>query len=57
MVSRNGIPEHYRAGRHVVLVRRAETVRICTCIADFAGRTVYHCHIFYSEGLGMMGIL
>lgn len=57
VISRNGTPEPYRAWKDVVLVRPGETVRIRTRFADFAGRTVYHCHILDHEELGMMGNL
>ena len=30
---------------------------ILTAFADFAGRTVYHCHILDHEDRGMMGII
>ena len=32
-------------------------VRIRIPVADFAGRTVYHCHILDHEDLGMMGVI
>ncbi|MEX1324736.1 MAG: multicopper oxidase family protein [Synechococcaceae cyanobacterium] len=57
VISRDGRPEPYRAWKDVVLVRPGETVRIRTRFADFSGRTVYHCHIFDHEELGMMGNL
>lgn len=57
VISRNGSPEPWRAWRDVVLVRPGETVRIRTRFDDFAGRTVYHCHILDHEELGMMGTL
>ncbi|MFM7675279.1 MAG: multicopper oxidase family protein [Synechococcus sp.] len=57
VISRNGRPEPYRAWRDVVLLRPGETVRIRTRFATFPGRTVYHCHIFDHEELGMMGNL
>ena len=57
VISRNGMPEPFLAWRDVVLVRQGETVRIRTRFDDFAGRTVYHCHILDHEDLGMMGIL
>ena len=57
VISRNGRPEGYRAWKDVVLVRAGETVRIRTRSADFAGRTVDHCHIFDHEERGMMGVL
>jgi FtsP/CotA-like multicopper oxidase with cupredoxin domain len=57
VISRDGTPEPVRAWKDVVLVRPGETVRIRTRFADFPGRTVYHCHIFDHEELGMMGNL
>ena len=38
-----------------VLVRPGETVRVRTRFSDFAGKSVYHCHILDHEELGMMG--
>jgi len=55
VISRNGRPEPYRAWRDVVLVRPGETVRVRTRFSDFAGKSVYHCHILDHEELGMMG--
>ncbi len=55
VISRNGRPEPYRAWRDVVLVRSGETVRVRTRFNDFAGKSVYHCHVFDHEDLGMMG--
>ncbi|TCD55265.1 multicopper oxidase family protein [Synechococcus sp. BS55D] len=55
VVSRNDRPEAYRAWRDVVLVRPGETVRVRTRFSDFAGKSVYHCHILDHEELGMMG--
>jgi FtsP/CotA-like multicopper oxidase with cupredoxin domain len=57
IVSRNGQPEPYRAWKDTVLVRGGETVRIRIPFRDFAGKTVYHCHILDHEDLGMMGTL
>ncbi|QNI70911.1 multicopper oxidase family protein [Cyanobium sp. NS01] len=57
VISRNGTPEPWRAWRDVVLLRPGETVRVRTRFDDFAGRTVYHCHILDHEELGMMGTL
>ena len=57
VISRNGMPEPFRAWKDVVLLRPGETVRIRTRLDDFAGRSVYHCHILDHEELGMMGIL
>ena len=57
VISRNGQPESLPAWRDTVLVRRGETVRIRIPWRDFAGKTVYHCHILDHEDLGMMGNL
>jgi FtsP/CotA-like multicopper oxidase with cupredoxin domain len=57
VVSRNGVPEPYRAWQDTVLVPVGETVRIRIRFADFPGKTVYHCHILDHEDLGMMGMV
>ncbi len=57
VISRNGQPETLLAWRDTVLVKRGETVRIRIPFRDFAGKTVYHCHILDHEDLGMMGNL
>lgn len=57
VISRNGQPELLPAWRDTVLVPRGETVRIRVPFRDFAGKTVYHCHILDHEDLGMMGSL
>lgn len=57
VISRNGQPEPYQAWKDTVLVRGNETVRIRIPFRDFAGKTVYHCHILDHEDLGMMGII
>ncbi|MEO0971364.1 MAG: multicopper oxidase domain-containing protein, partial [Cyanobacteria bacterium J06639_18] len=57
VVSRDGKPEPYRAWKDTVLVQRGETVLIRIPFRDFAGKTVYHCHILDHEDLGMMGNL
>ncbi len=57
VISRNGQPESLPAWRDTVLVPRGETVRIRIPFRDFAGLTVYHCHILDHEDLGMMGNL
>ncbi|ACB00297.1 MULTISPECIES: multicopper oxidase family protein [Cyanophyceae] len=57
VVSRNGVPEENIAWADTVLVRVGETVKIRIAFRDFAGKTVYHCHILDHEDLGMMGQL
>ena len=55
VVSRNGQAPAYRAWQDTVLVPEDETIRIRIPFRDFAGKTVYHCHILDHEDLGMMG--
>ena len=57
VISRNNKPESLLAWRDTVLVKRGETVRIRIPFRDFAGKTVYHCHVLDHEDLGMMGNL
>jgi FtsP/CotA-like multicopper oxidase with cupredoxin domain len=55
VISRNGKPEPYQAWEDTLRVRAKETVRIRIPFRDFAGKTVYHCHVLDHEDLGMMG--
>jgi FtsP/CotA-like multicopper oxidase with cupredoxin domain len=57
IISRNGQPEPYLAWRDVALVKQGESVVIRMAFRDFAGKTVYHCHILDHEDLGMMANL
>ncbi len=57
VISRNGQPVPFRSWKDTVLVPVGETVRIRIPFQDFPGKTVYHCHIFDHEDLGMMGII
>lgn len=57
VLSRNGVAESAVVWKDVVNVRRSETVQIAVPLRDFAGRTVYHCHIAEHEDQGMMGTL
>jgi FtsP/CotA-like multicopper oxidase with cupredoxin domain len=57
IISRNGQPEPDLAWRDVALVKPGETVVIRMAFRDFAGKTVYHCHILDHEDLGMMANL
>jgi FtsP/CotA-like multicopper oxidase with cupredoxin domain len=57
IISRNGQPEPYPAWKDVALVKPGETVVIRMAFRDFAGKTVYHCHILDHEDLGMMANL
>lgn len=57
VLDRNGQPSPYRAWKDTVLVPVGESVRLRVRFADFAGKTVYHCHILDHEDLGMMGTI
>ncbi|MGJ3250249.1 MAG: multicopper oxidase family protein [Elainellaceae cyanobacterium] len=57
VVSRNGQPEPYPAWKDTILVPAGESARIRVSFNDFAGKTVYHCHILDHEDLGMMGTI
>jgi FtsP/CotA-like multicopper oxidase with cupredoxin domain len=57
VLARGGVAEPFPAWKDVVNVRPGETVRIAVPLRDFAGRTVFHCHIVEHEDLGMMGVL
>ena len=45
------------AWKDVAVVRAGSRLRIRTHFLDYAGKTVYHCHILDHEDLGMMGVL
>jgi len=55
VITRNGEAVRDRAWKDTVLVPRGERIRIRIPFQDFAGKTVYHCHILDHEELGMMG--
>lgn len=57
VISRNGIPEPVLAWKDVVNIPAYETAKIRIPFRDFAGKTVYHCHILDHEDQGMMGIV
>lgn len=57
VIERNGQPEPYLAWKDVVNLKAYETVRIRVPFRDFAGQTVYHCHILDHEDQGMMGVI
>ncbi|MGB3573243.1 MAG: multicopper oxidase family protein [Phormidesmis sp.] len=57
VISRNGQLEPYLAWKDTVLVRGGETLRIRMRFKDFAGKSVYHCHVLDHEELGMMGVI
>ncbi|HEY9879118.1 MAG TPA: multicopper oxidase family protein [Leptolyngbyaceae cyanobacterium] len=57
IISRNRKPEPFRAWKDVVNVRAYEMVQIRIPFQDFAGKTVFHCHVLDHEDMGMMGIV
>lgn len=57
VISRNRKPEPFRAWKDVVNVRAYEMVQIRIPFRDFAGKTVFHCHVLDHEDMGMMGIV
>ena len=57
VVSQNGKRPPFAAWKDTVNVPMGETVRVRIPFEDFAGRTVYHCHILDHEDLGMMAVI
>jgi FtsP/CotA-like multicopper oxidase with cupredoxin domain len=57
ILSIDGTPAAFPAWKDVVNVRPGSRVRLAVPLADFGGRTVFHCHIAEHEDLGMMGVL
>jgi FtsP/CotA-like multicopper oxidase with cupredoxin domain len=55
VVAVNGQAAPFRGWEDTVNVRRGESVTLRVRFRDFAGKTVYHCHILEHEDLGMMG--
>lgn len=55
VIGPDGLPQ--RALKDVVNVPANGRVRLRIRFRDFAGTTVYHCHILDHEDLGMMGVL
>ncbi|NJM96504.1 MAG: multicopper oxidase family protein [Phormidesmis sp. RL_2_1] len=57
VIERNGQPEPFRAWKDTVAIGSYESVTLRIKFEDFAGQTVYHCHILDHEDQGMMGIV
>jgi FtsP/CotA-like multicopper oxidase with cupredoxin domain len=57
VVSEDDRSPRFAAWRDTVNVPMGGSVRIRIPFQDFAGRTVYHCHIVDHEDLGMMGVI
>lgn len=57
VIRRNGESVPLPVWQDVVNVKAYETVDILVPFDDYAGKTVYHCHILDHEDQGMMGII
>ena len=57
VIWRNGESVSLPIWQDVVNVKAYETVDILVPFNDYAGKTVYHCHILDHEDQGMMGII
>ncbi|RZM77206.1 multicopper oxidase family protein [Leptolyngbya iicbica] len=57
IVRRNGQPVPTPMWQDVVNIPAYESVDLLVPFNDFAGKTVYHCHILDHEDQGMMGII
>ncbi len=57
VLDRNGTPVPFRTWKDTVNVPKHETVRFIVRFDDYAGKWMFHCHIFEHEDLGMMGVL
>ena len=56
-IARNGRPEPFRAWRDMINLIPGDRVDLMVPLADYAGRTVYHCHISEHGDKGMMAVL
>lgn len=57
VVEEGGRPLEQPEWRDVVNVPAQGRVKVRVAFNDFAGRSVYHCHILDHEDLGMMGVI
>jgi len=57
VLDRNGTPVPFRTWKDTVNVPKHETVRFIVRFDDYAGKWMFHCHIFEHEDMGMMGVL
>lgn len=57
VLSRNGVPEPFRAWKDTVNLRKGDVVRLAVPLRDYTGKTVFHCHILEHECRGMMAVL
>lgn len=54
---RDGAPPPYPAWRDTINLRPGERVELLVPFRDFAGRSVFHCHVAEHGDAGMMGIV
>jgi FtsP/CotA-like multicopper oxidase with cupredoxin domain len=57
LLEENGRPVDLPTWQDVVNVPARGSVRVRVAFEDFAGRTVYHCHVLDHEDRGMMGVV
>ncbi len=57
VIARNGRPEPFRAWRDMVNLKPGDRIDLLVPLADYPGRTVYHCHISEHGDKGMMAML
>jgi FtsP/CotA-like multicopper oxidase with cupredoxin domain len=57
VLSRNGRPPPFPAWHDTVNLRPGDRVELLVPFRDFAGRTVYHCHIAEHGDIGMIGVI
>ena len=55
--ARNGVPAPYAAWKDVVVLLPGDRVTLAVPFADFAGKTVFHCHVARHNDRGMMALL
>ncbi len=57
VLSRDGVPEPYRAWKDMLNIPRHTSARIIVRYDDYPGKWMFHCHILDHEDHGMMGVL
>lgn len=57
VITRNGRPEPFRAWRDTVNLKPGDRLELLVPLRDYAGRTVYHCHIAEHGDKGMMAVI
>jgi FtsP/CotA-like multicopper oxidase with cupredoxin domain len=57
VVARNGRPEPFRAWRDMVNLVPGDRVDLLVPLANYVGKSLYHCHISEHGDKGMMAVL